>query len=313
DLDALGHVVGHAAGQEDAEPAHKKDLVVIEDVQLLSAGGVEPLVQLIDGRLAQRRPTLLTSRLSPQALGQAFPARLTSRLANGLVIALEPLQAPRRLLLLEESCQRRQLAVPADVLRWLADNLVGGGRVLHGCVTQLDALSRLNSGLDMTKVARHFREQVEASRPTVERIAQRVGGHFGVETRQLQSPPASQRALAEASRHVPGAAADRGVPGSGRRLLRRPRSHDGAARLPQGRGHDETGRPRGWGHPPAACRPLLTCVWIACRFPDGIASPCDARFARLAAALACRRDVAAAWLVTNARVTGFAQLTEGCK
>src|SRR5262245_31067856 len=171
DLDVVGHVVGHAAGQEDAEPAHKKDLVVIEDVQLLSAGGVEPLVQLIDGRLAQRRPTLLTSRLSPQALGQAFPARLTSRLANGLVIALEPLQAPSRLLLLEEFCQRRQLAVPADVLRWLADNLVGGGRVLHGCVTQLDALSRLNSGLDMTKVARHFREQVEASRPTVERIA----------------------------------------------------------------------------------------------------------------------------------------------
>src|SRR5262245_7403076 len=164
-------VVGHAAGQEDAEPAHKKDLVVIEDVQLLSAGGVEPLVQLIDRRLAQSRPTLLTSRLSPQTLGQAFPVRLTSRLASGLVLALEPLQASSRLLLLGEFCQRRQLAVPADVLRWLADNLVGGGRVLHGCVTQLDALSRLNSGLDMTKVARHFREQVEASRPTVERIA----------------------------------------------------------------------------------------------------------------------------------------------
>ena len=77
-------VVGYAAGQQDAEPTHKKDLVVIEDVQLLSAGGVEPLVQLIDRRLAQRRPTLLTSRLSPQALGQEFPARLTSRLASGL-------------------------------------------------------------------------------------------------------------------------------------------------------------------------------------------------------------------------------------
>jgi chromosomal replication initiator protein len=188
DLDVIGHTSGHASGHEETESAHEQDLVVIEDVQLLSAAGVEPLVQLIDRRLARRRPTLLTARLSPQALGEHFPARLTSRLASGLVIALDPLPATSRLRLLEEFSQRRQLAVPPEVLRWLADNLIGGGRVLQGCVTQLDALSRLNpGGLDVAKVARHFRDQVEASRPTVERIAQRVGGHFGVETRQLQS------------------------------------------------------------------------------------------------------------------------------
>ena len=142
----------------------------------------------------------------------ASPARLTSRLACGLVVGLEPLQAPSRLALLQDRAQRRQLAVTRDVLAWLAEHLTGGGRQLEGALARLETLARLQSQpLDVATVADHFREQVEASAVTVERIAQRVSGHFRVEARQLQSRRRSRSVLLPpADQHVPGPATDPG-------------------------------------------------------------------------------------------------------
>jgi chromosomal replication initiator protein len=163
----------------------------VEDLQHLPARAVEALVQLLDYLHARQRLVVVTALAGPQQLGHRgvrFPARLTSRLAGGLVVGLEPLQAASRLALLLDKAQRRQLAVSRDVLSWLAEHLTGGGRQLEGALARLETLARLHARpLDVAVVAVHFREQVEASQVTVERIAQRVCGYFRVEARQLQS------------------------------------------------------------------------------------------------------------------------------
>src|SRR5262249_21158406 len=41
--------------------------------------------------------------------------------------------------------------------------------------------------LDVATVAEHFREQADAGRPTIDRIARRVGSYFHVDPRRLQS------------------------------------------------------------------------------------------------------------------------------
>ena len=147
----------HSADDDPLPAARTNDLTVVEDVQLLSQRGVEALVQLIDQRLARRRPTVLTAAFGPQTLGEDFPARLTSRLAAGLCVALAPLQPASRFALLQDLAQRRQLAAPTDVLRWLADNLSGSGRALEGSLNRLDALTRLHGpSLSIVIVARHF-------------------------------------------------------------------------------------------------------------------------------------------------------------
>ncbi len=146
---------------------------------------------MIDDRRRQRQPTVCTARTGLQHLryrGEPFCRRLTSRLAAGLVIALEPLQPAGRLLLLENLAKYRQLALPHQVLTWLADNLSGGGRQLEGAIHQLKFLARLHhQPLDVATVAAHLREQVDAGKPTVERIALRVSRYFRVAARQLQS------------------------------------------------------------------------------------------------------------------------------
>jgi chromosomal replication initiator protein len=178
----------HSAEGEPLHAARTNDLTVIEDVQLLSERGVEPLVQLLERRLARHRPTVLTARVGPQKLGELFPARLTSRLAGGLCVALAPLQADSRFALLQDLAQRRQIAAPMEVLRWLANKLSGSGRILEGCLNRLQALMRMEkSPLEVTGLARHFAAEVEAGRPTMERITQQVSGYFRVETQALQS------------------------------------------------------------------------------------------------------------------------------
>jgi chromosomal replication initiator protein len=173
------------------ETARGCDLLIIEDVQHLPLHSAEKLVQLVDYLLARDRQMVFTANAGPQQLnhrGQRFPARLTSRLASGLVIQVAPLGATGRLALLKDQAQRRQLAVGQDVLAWLAEHLTGGGRQLEGALTRLEMLARMHDRqLDVVAVAGHFREQAEANRPTVERIAERVSGYFQVRPQELQS------------------------------------------------------------------------------------------------------------------------------
>jgi len=180
---------------ETLEACRRCDLLVIEDLQYLPRGAAETFVQLCDDRLARQMPTVFTSLLAPGRLTR-FPARLTSRLAAGLVVGLEPLGPASRLALLEDRASRRHLAVSHDVLAWLATHVIGGGRELQGAMERLEALSKLHKRLpDVTVVAAHFRAEADSSAPTVTRIVERVSGYFQVEPRQLQSRRRYRNAL----------------------------------------------------------------------------------------------------------------------
>jgi chromosomal replication initiator protein len=176
---------------EALDEGRNSDLLVLEDLQRLNGHAVETLVQVVDCLLARQRFMAFTANVGPQALGyrgHRFPARLANRLASGLVIALEPLGSTSRLTLLQTLAQRRQLAVPTEVLRWLAEHLSGGGRQLEGAIVRLETLAKLHHHpLSIAKVAEQFHEQADAGRVTVERIAQRVSGYFRVDPGELQS------------------------------------------------------------------------------------------------------------------------------
>jgi chromosomal replication initiator protein len=177
---------------DDAAAMEACDLLFIEDLQHLRGRGGQPanletLVQAFDDRLARQRPMVFTANVGPGCLVNLSP-RLVSRLSCGLVVGLELLQAPSRLALLQEKAQRRQLAVSRDVLAWLADRLPGGVRALEGALLQLETLSRIQAEpLDVEAVASHFQHLAEATRPSMERIAERVGSYFRLDPRQLQS------------------------------------------------------------------------------------------------------------------------------
>ena len=97
-------------------------------------------------------PNRLTHR------GTKFPARLTSRLACGLVVSLAPLQASSRRMVLKLLAQKAELKATPEVLDWLAEHLTGGGRQLDGAIRQLKALQRLQAKpLRLADIRAHFR------------------------------------------------------------------------------------------------------------------------------------------------------------
>jgi chromosomal replication initiator protein len=182
-----GAVDESAAGNGDAlHNARQSDLVLVEDLQLLATRVERILGQLLDELLARQVQIVFTAVTGPKGL--KLPMHLTSRLASGLVVGLEPLQTASRLVFLEEKAKQAQFAVRRDILAWLADRLTGGCRQLEGAMTRLQTLARMcRDCLDVPAIERHFQEEISAARPTVERIVQRVGGHYNVEPRQLRS------------------------------------------------------------------------------------------------------------------------------
>jgi chromosomal replication initiator protein len=188
-----------AGTDRDADELEKCALLIVEDLQHLPTRAVETLVQVIDARMQHGAPMLFTALTGPRHLshrGSKFPTRLTSRLASGLVVALEPWQQPSRLLFLRELAERRKQEVPDGVLTWLAETLTAGGRQLEGALRQIDSLQRmLKRPLSLEDLRMHFRSQVDAQAPTVERIVEHVGDCFHVEPKQLRSPRRSRQLL----------------------------------------------------------------------------------------------------------------------
>jgi chromosomal replication initiator protein len=171
------------------------DLLIIEDVQHLPARAAVTLAQVLDARRARRHQTVLTASVGPAQLTH-LPTRLTSRLASGLVVGLAPLSPASRLAFLEDRAARRELAVGRDVLAWLAEHTAGSARQLEGALARVETLARLNGRTpDAEAVAEHFRDEADATRPTVERIVERVGSYFQVNPRQMQSKRRQRQVL----------------------------------------------------------------------------------------------------------------------
>lgn len=180
---------------ELGEEARHADLLILEDLQHLPLAAVDTLIGLLDERQAEGLVSVFTAAFGPRRLahrGTRFPARFTSRLAAGLVVALEPWQAPSRKLFLSEMAQRRQLAVTTDVVDWLGEHSAGNARRLESILTHLETLTRMGQRIDLAAVQAHFGDQLKAARPTVDRIAERVGGYFQVKPDDLQSRRRSQ-------------------------------------------------------------------------------------------------------------------------
>lgn len=165
-------------------------LLVVEDLQFLPAKSVERFVNVLDHRERLGLPTLVTASAGPAQLrhrDQPVAARLTARLASGLVVALPPLQPRSRKRFLEAIAERRGLEVPKDVIVWLADE-VRGPRALESILAQLELLERIHGGLPRKELlVEHLRKQLDAQRPSVDRIAGLVAGHFQVAARELRT------------------------------------------------------------------------------------------------------------------------------
>jgi chromosomal replication initiator protein len=187
------------ADSVDFTEAQNAALLIVEDLQHLPTRFADPLIALMDRRLADQAPMIFTALQGPGRLthrGTPMPRRLTNRLAAGLVVRLAPMQKASRRRLFETLSQAAKLSLAPDILDWLAENLIGGGRQLEGAVRQLKALQRLQAKpLHLDAIRAHFRTQIDATAPSVKRIAEHVSGYYQVPPKHVVSARRSHDVL----------------------------------------------------------------------------------------------------------------------
>ena len=170
------------------------DVLVLEDVQLLADRNLEPFCELLDRRIARKKPTIVTSSVGP-ALLKHMPRKLTSRLAAGLVVQLEPLGPASRRILLEQIAKDRKIRLDPDAFDWLAHQATGGGiRPLLGLLENL-AHSAPRRLLKRDTVQQLLSKEPLASRKDVSRIVKQVAAAFGVTQKELLGPSRLRRVM----------------------------------------------------------------------------------------------------------------------
>jgi chromosomal replication initiator protein len=128
-------------------PAFRKhfrscDALLIDDVGFFAKKQAtqEELLHTLDALLADHRPVVLTCDCHPR-LADHFMPELTDRLVGGAVWSLMTPDRATRLEILRGRALRAG-GVPGDVLDFLADNLRGNIRELHGAVHGVTHLAR---------------------------------------------------------------------------------------------------------------------------------------------------------------------------
>jgi chromosomal replication initiator protein len=185
----------YEATGEALESLLRCDILVVEDLQHLRSEAADGLSSLFDRRLARHGQMIFTASVGPAQL-TGLPARLTSRMAGGLVVSLSLFSPESRLLFLTERACSRQLALGNDVLRWLAKRLAGSARQLEGALDRVKMYAQVHqASVDIPTVATLFRDESAAASPTVERIADRVSSFFHVGAAALRSRRRVRHAL----------------------------------------------------------------------------------------------------------------------
>ncbi len=164
------------------------DLLALEDVQHLTARAADAACDLIDGRTVRRRATIVTASTGPSQLAH-LSQRLTSRLAAGLVIQLEPLTIPSRRAILAEVATLKGVRLTDDALTCLAEQSTGGG--VRATLGLLQNLAQVASGFPGPLTLANVQQILaESGQPTsavtdVSRIVERVAAAFGVSEKEL--------------------------------------------------------------------------------------------------------------------------------
>jgi chromosomal replication initiator protein len=170
------------------------DLLIVEDLQHLPRTSVEALRELIDDRASRRQALIVTSNAGPGRMIQ-LPRRLTSRLAAGLVIQLEPPGQASRRAIIEASATRVRLG--PDALDWLAAQ--GGGlRTALGMMQMLAQAQGRRAGLlDRNSVQAILAAggHLPHRGDELPEIIKRVCAAFGVTQKELFGPSRLRRVL----------------------------------------------------------------------------------------------------------------------
>jgi chromosomal replication initiator protein DnaA len=168
------------------------DVLIIDDIQELA--GLEKtqntFFHIFNHLHQNNKQLILTSDKAPSEL-QGVEERLLTRFRWGLTTKLDNPDYELRLRILENKILQDGLAIPADVVEFIAENVTENVRDLEGVIVSLMAYSVIyNKEVDLPLAKRVIGQairKIEKKKLTVDSISDIVCKHFNIKTELLQT------------------------------------------------------------------------------------------------------------------------------
>lgn len=131
------------------------DVLIVDDIQFLEGkeSTQDSFFQIFNSLYQLKKQIVLSSDKPPHQL-EGLEERLITRFQWGLTVDIQPPDLETRIAILNKKCEMENLAVPYEVLEFIAFNIKDNIRSLEGCLKSLifDAeLSKMNVTIDMAK------------------------------------------------------------------------------------------------------------------------------------------------------------------
>ncbi len=159
------------------------DVLMIDDIQFIGGkeSTQEEFFHTFNALVDQNRQVIVSADKSPSDL-DGMEERLKSRLGWGLVADIHPTTYELRLGILRSKAERLEIAVPDQVLEFLAHRFTSNVRLLEGALNRLVAHAELMGcpiTIDMPEQALADMLRSTDRRPGIEEIQRRVAAHYG--------------------------------------------------------------------------------------------------------------------------------------
>jgi chromosomal replication initiator protein len=166
------------------------DLLVIDDIHFLSKHDrtQEEFFHTFNTLYQQQKQIILSADCPPSEIPE-LEERLVSRFNWGLVARIEKPCFETRIAILQKKAKMRGLALPDDVVAYVASKVENNTRELEGAIIKLQGMSLLQNGridLELAKSALGDTAGPERKRITVQQIYEAVTNYYGVRQSDLQ-------------------------------------------------------------------------------------------------------------------------------
>ena len=169
------------------------DVLLIDDVQFME--GKESLQEeffhTFNSLYGASKQIVLTSDRPPKSIA-TLEDRLRSRFLSGLITEVQPPELETRLAILQTKAEREQVAVPHEVLEFIATHVKDNIRELEGALIRVTAYASLNRQPLSRELAEHvLSDIVSADQPrriTPQMILEATSETFGFSVEEICGP-----------------------------------------------------------------------------------------------------------------------------
>jgi chromosomal replication initiator protein len=182
---------------EFKEKFRRIDALILDDVQFLAGRErtQEEFFHTFNALHSERHQIILTSDKRPHEIA-GLEERLRNRFESGLTADIAAPDLETRIAILQKKATLEGLALPSEVVLYVAQHVRANVRELEGCLTRLVALASITgSPITIEFTCRALRDLLPAceSNPDIEAIQRVVSDSFHIPLADLKSKKRTQR------------------------------------------------------------------------------------------------------------------------